>query len=472
MTLDHKPIDSLFKSKLRNFEANHSTTLWDAIYQDLEADKPVPLYKKHYIVTIAASIALLLAFAAGYYLASNNQPEQQATANQQDSIYADERNNKLIETKIALKQLDDNTNKPKHTTSNATEKAIPYHHTTKPSENTLERNEIAENKNITPDKQAEKHKLNNTNSAATIAQVSLVSAKPIGEIISMERTGEKKPLPKKFTAQQKETKNNKTLPEVLTLSLNNPKDAYNPQWVVGGAFAPVYTYRNMKKNEVVPFANLFNNNNADSRYDYVEDAMMTYAGGVSVEYAAKKRWTIESGVYYMKMGQQTNEVFAMLAESQEQDSYTVKTSAGKVESKMEPLTKENEVFDSYGNIYDSNSDLIQNFDFLEVPLIVKYKMIDSKKVDVNLMGGIGTNILVGNRVFISDENGLHKIGETQNINPLNYRSTLGFGVEYTLTERFELNLEPQFKYSINSVNADVYYRPYSFAIFTGLNYKF
>jgi len=97
-----------------------------------------------------------------------------------------------------------------------------------------------------------------------------------------------------------------------------------------------------------------------------------------------------------------------------------------------------------------------------------------KQLGVNLITGISTNWLIGNKVLISTGGTKEKIGETRNIKNINYSGLLGIGFDYTLFARIKLNMEPTFKYfldPVNSINA-LNTHPYSFGIYTGFTYSF
>jgi len=48
------------------------------------------------------------------------------------------------------------------------------------------------------------------------------------------------------------------------------------------------------------------------------------------------------------------------------------------------------------------------------------------------------------------------------------------GIEYSLSDKFSLNLEPTFRYYLNSFSDmnSMKIHPYSFGVFSGLSYRF
>jgi hypothetical protein len=87
---------------------------------------------------------------------------------------------------------------------------------------------------------------------------------------------------------------------------------------------------------------------------------------------------------------------------------------------------------------------------------------------------LSSNVLVGNQAYLENSSGKIEIGKTQDMAPLNYSGTVGIGFKYGLSKSIFLNLEPRFKYYLNSLNSNdaVTYKPYTINIFTGLSYQF
>jgi hypothetical protein len=108
-----------------------------------------------------------------------------------------------------------------------------------------------------------------------------------------------------------------------------------------------------------------------------------------------------------------------------------------------------------------------------MPVIVKYKLID-KTVDFNLIGGLSYNLLVNNSVHAVIDGSKYNIGKTAGLNPFMVSSSLGMGMEYNLSEKISLNLEPTFRYYLNPFSniQGAGAHPYSFGVFSGLSYKF
>jgi hypothetical protein len=134
----------------------------------------------------------------------------------------------------------------------------------------------------------------------------------------------------------------------------------------------------------------------------------------------------------------------------------------------------NDVFDpKKASLQPVNNSLDQNFSYLELPVILKYKILD-KTIGINLIGGLSYNLLVSNSVYTTVDGTKYSIGKTEGLNPLTLSSSLGMGMEYNLSGKLSLNLEPTFRYYLNPFNVTTgsFIHPYSFGIFSGVSYKF
>jgi len=121
----------------------------------------------------------------------------------------------------------------------------------------------------------------------------------------------------------------------------------------------------------------------------------------------------------------------------------------------------------------SSNNFEQNFEYVELPLLIRYRLID-KSWKMHMLGGVSANMLVGNRVYVSDDQGKSYIGKTSDMSSLSYSASVGLGMGYRLSEKIRLQVEPQLKYYLQSLNRnpDVRFKPYSIGIYTGVSYEF
>lgn len=224
----------------------------------------------------------------------------------------------------------------------------------------------------------------------------------------------------------------------------------------------------------------------------VSDLEIKPGGGVSVNYKVGKRLRIESGLYYSKLSQNNNGVifnnsfnpssmnaYDGLSDSPKQvkakKDWVVSSAWGQVEMKALPNihTDRGPSLTNSTIDYSTPSSMTQQAQYIEVPMIVKYRMID-RKIGIDILGGINTNFLVGNSVFIYEEGNKSNQGKTQGLSGVNYSSTLGIGVNYQLFEKISLNVEPQLKYYLNSLTDTrvVRTQPVVLGLNAGISYHF
>jgi hypothetical protein len=222
-----------------------------------------------------------------------------------------------------------------------------------------------------------------------------------------------------------------------------------------------------------------------------EQPLFSYSGGVSFSYKLSKRVSIQSGLFYSSLGQKVDGInsysgFRQYDYTKGDHNFEVLTSNGTVftsnpdvflssnNSERIQTAYTKDVFDPMkASLQPISSSLNQNFSYLEFPVIVRYKLID-KTLGVNLIGGLSYNVLVHNTVSTTYNGGTYNVGDTKGLNPLSVSSSLGMGMEYNLSGKLSLNLEPTFRYYLNpfSISSNSYIHPYSFGVFSGVTYRF
>jgi hypothetical protein len=125
------------------------------------------------------------------------------------------------------------------------------------------------------------------------------------------------------------------------------------------------------------------------------------------------------------------------------------------------------------NLVVPNGSFSQVFQFMEIPLFVRYRIVDSK-FGVEMITGLNAGIVIGNNAYIENQYGIQNIGETQDISTLNLSGTVGVGLNYALGKHFAVAFEPRFNYYLNSINTNssVDFRPYRLGFYTGVSYEF
>ena len=254
-------------------------------------------------------------------------------------------------------------------------------------------------------------------------------------------------------------------------------------WLVGAQVSPAYSV-----------------NRSSHSAEYAGDMLNTSSntpvelgGGLSVEYKPGKRWSLQSGVYYAGLGQssrngsQASRSLDSFAEAgsdylnapvnMDNSKMMINSQAGVIELKSIPtgLVVGNNLEDKSmtSAVVVSDARFIQNFQYIEIPLYLRYNVIDAR-FDVELMGGVSSNVLIGNDTYLESSSGKTLVGKTQDMQDINYSGTVGLGLKYGVSRRIFLNVEPRVKYYLHSLNTNsaVTYKPYTIGVYTGISYQF
>jgi hypothetical protein len=222
-----------------------------------------------------------------------------------------------------------------------------------------------------------------------------------------------------------------------------------------------------------------------------EQPLVSYSAGVALSYKINKRVSIQSGLYYSSLGQTVDGInsfggFQKYNNSKGAPNFEVPTTSGTVYISNPDVYLSSDITDRVLTAYTSDvfdpkkanlqpisNSLDQNFSYLELPVVMRYKIVD-KTIGINLIGGLSYNMLVNNSVYTTIDGNRYSIGKTEGLNPLTLSSSLGMGMEYNFSKKLSLNFEPTFRYFLNpfSVTTGSYNHPYSFGIFSGVSYKF
>jgi hypothetical protein len=118
-------------------------------------------------------------------------------------------------------------------------------------------------------------------------------------------------------------------------------------------------------------------------------------------------------------------------------------------------------------------DYRQDAGYIEIPLLFKYNLIN-KKFGVHLTGGINTNLLVSNNVYLLKNQKSIASGNIEGLKELTFSSSLGAGVNYQITDWLNIVIDPMLTIQLSSLNSQpgYYVKPYSFGVYSGIQYLF
>ena len=207
------------------------------------------------------------------------------------------------------------------------------------------------------------------------------------------------------------------------------------------------------------------------------DSDITMAYGVNFAYAISEKLKVRSGISKVNMSYNVNnityaaDVNAIRLEGVTNNSQTQIIEVSNATDNTS-FTNTNAEFSRAVEVPQTRGVLNQQLGYLEVPVEIEYALLN-KRFGINLIGGASTLFLDNNDIFIDSQNGQFSLGEANNLNRVSFTTNLGLGIGYQLSKKFDLNLEPTFKYQLNTYNNNINdFRPYYFGVYTGFSFKF
>ncbi|TVZ16226.1 PorT family protein [Maribacter sp. MAR_2009_72] len=243
------------------------------------------------------------------------------------------------------------------------------------------------------------------------------------------------------------------------------------KWSAGPSVAPVY-FNAVGKGSPVNSIFVPNSKSGNINLSY----------GVSVAYAVSKKLTIRSGINKVDYGYNTEDVAfsssqnALSANGQLSTiDYAETSSSLTISSKKVTSDKFNTAttsFDVSAKTAAREGFMSQQLGYLELPLEMNYALMD-KKFGIDLIGGVSSLFLIDNAVSLTAGELTTEIGKANNINSVNFSANMGFGLNYKFTPKIRFNIEPIFKYQLNTFSEiNGTFRPYSIGVYSGVNFKF
>ncbi len=240
------------------------------------------------------------------------------------------------------------------------------------------------------------------------------------------------------------------------------------RWSIAPNAAPVYFNSLGEGSSIDP---QFNSNSKSSELN------MSY--GIKASYAINKKLSVRTGVNKVNLGYNTNNIVAFQSIGIRSNAIALQNVAPNnqnnvVANNISLISAESLVSDRRPESFTttSNASLNQSLGYIEVPLEIQYALIN-KKLGVNVIGGFSSFFLSDNKIFSETEGAKTFIGKANNINDVSYSANFGLGLNYKFSKKIDLNLEPMFKYQINTFNnTSGDFKPYFIGVYTGFAIKF
>jgi hypothetical protein len=233
------------------------------------------------------------------------------------------------------------------------------------------------------------------------------------------------------------------------------------KWVVSSTFSPVYMNLNGS-------GSALDSKFAENSKSY--QTSMSY--GVGVKYAINNKWSVRTGVNALNFEYNTNDIIYYYSNNGAGLEHVNEngTGAGIVIENQNP---KGIAYNDDGMVttrYKGN--INHRINYIEVPMELSYKILN-KKFGIDVIGGVSSMFLNDNRVsLVSSESNLN-VGEANNLNKLHFSTNVGLGLRYNFMKTFQANIEPMFKYQINTYNGDAgNFKPYFMGVYSGISFSF
>lgn len=498
---DKKNIDRLFQEKLKDFEAIPSDAVWENIQNTLHNKKErkrriIPIWWQ--LGGIAAAIVLILTLSGVFNPSEDKeQPINTIVDTEQTDenlIKASENNTTIEEPQLVNSEENTSTNfeNPSKNTSTSRPQNSPNINTSVANSSlktTLNKQNNTTTQN-NPVKESVVNSHNNTNKETQHPLKNNSDVLKKEELKELINTSKAKTSVTETSSEENNDSNNSSesnLTEELKENalaeakkedndtIEEEEETLKSRWSVSPNVAPVY-FNTLGNGSSIH--DQFNNNTKSG------DINMSY--GVSGSYAINNKLKVRAGINKVDLGYSTNDVIvynnpqtiagfgldATQNNGSRIDNITFKNNTANTSILSTPSTLS---LDTAPDIIKENAkaSLDQQFGFIEIPIELEYTVVN-KRLGVNLIGGFSTLFLNNNDIYaVTREGERTLIGEANNINNTSYSANFGIGINYGLSNKFNINLEPMFKYQINTfTNTSGDFQPYFIGVYTGLSFKF
>lgn len=481
-----KNIDRLFQEKFKDFEIAPDNTVWERIKTQQQKKKRrvliIPFWYK--VVGIAAAVALLFTMMYSW------------SDNEQEIEIVDTTKNNLIENTSFRKSNEDQKKNPLDE-RNVNDTVQYTHHN-------LEENKVkfdpenssdvdihthpSKTKNINLANTTTPHKNNQIPDTTLKHQSDYIHPKKdintlITQVIddtAYQENNSKESIPNQNTTiVSKDTTVDKVesdLNKKSIFEIIEEKDEIiaehtvikGKKWNISPIVGPVY------------YDHQGNGSSVDSRFsDNGKIGELNLSYGVQLAYQLNKKISVRTGLSKVDLSYSTKDVgFSPSISGQNLRNVNYNENSAAIyisdlsSTTRQPSTLSPDINDEVIVTKQNEGILNHEFNYLEVPLELKYAL-SNKKLGVNMIGGVSTLFLQGNALSITSGDFTTKVGKVNNLNTISFSGNLGLGLDYKFTDQFVLNLEPILKYQFNAIdNNEGNFRPYYFGMYTGVSFKF
>ena len=531
---ERKNIDRLFQEKFKDFEVNPPNETWANIEAKLDGKKKrrvIPFWWK--LSGVAAVFLLGFLISKSIYnrelktenpIVNENNPvkkeqinkknaeiktenpfvnetnsnktKQTSTKNNSSNIGSDGVVSNSNEVKSNVISEESKTEKANYSSKSAVAERNSANHRSLKNKSNSENNKISVAQTVFEKSQRQLVQNKNNKLTAQKATSNGEQSKQIAQTVSSEKNNKKpqsisdkapinlddlkgnvnskiatKEIEKKVndTAQKNSVANN-VLEELLNEKESKLKqESKRNRWQITSNVAPVF------------LGSISNGSPIDSILSKNSKSFNTNVGfGIGVSYVVNKKLSVRTGLNKVNMSYDTNDILfftGIQAKTMRNVTPTASSSMIQIQSVAAnntiATTSESSLLPFENSFINKSSGYLnQEIGYLEMPMEVTYSLLD-KKIGIKIIGGFSTLFLQDNSITIISEDRETLLGEANNLNDIHFSTNVGLGIKYGFMKAFEFNIEPTFKYQLNTFSTnDGNFKPYIFGIYSGVSYKF
>lgn len=246
------------------------------------------------------------------------------------------------------------------------------------------------------------------------------------------------------------------------------------QWKLGGEIAPLLAFAGGGWNAQED-AELVTNSATSFSSTGKEKPLMSYTAGVQASMSLLPRLALSAGIGYSRMGQSTED--AALAQDISNywgplNIYSLVTGAGVVQLSGVEAAQIDQGTGTLGSSGEQLSDIVQQFDYLELPLMLETRLVD-RAVKLSVETGLQAGILVGNKAYVISGDERLELSGTEGLRPVLWSGVTSLGLHLPVGEGWHIALKPGLRYALAPLNSDPAfgYQPWSVSVGAGLSYQ-
>lgn len=203
---------------------------------------------------------------------------------------------------------------------------------------------------------------------------------------------------------------------------------------------------------------------------YQIDTKMASMYGSKAAYKINDRIKVRTGVGVIDMRQTTYEVPFRVNNAGSNLTFNMRSSSNISPDLSGISSYENSIAAVESqNTQHFNHSIEQNLRMIEVPLEMEYKFTKGKKLNVSGTAGASTLFNRKNDVYLADSKSL--VGEATNVKSVSFSANAGVKMDYKISEKISVNIEPQMKYMINTITSNDEVQPYLLGVNAGFTYS-